>query len=84
MAQAQSCANHMQHMEYFHVQHVMLHAMWYEETAQLLSFTEFKLHLFELYLLAEPLTNEGGEETEEPRENPWRRVSEMNRSCKGL
>ena len=38
-----------------HVQHVVLHAMWYEGTAQLLSLTELKSHLFELYFLAEPL-----------------------------
>ena len=34
-----------------HVQHVVLHAMWYEGTAQLLSLTEFKSHLFELYFI---------------------------------
>ena len=43
------------------VQHV-LHVTWYERTAQLLSLTEFKPHLFSLYLLAEPSTNEGGGE----------------------
>ena len=32
-----------------HVQHVVLRAMWYEGTAQLLSLTELKLHLFEIY-----------------------------------
>ena len=52
-------------------------ATWYEGTAQLLSLIEFELHLFELFiLLAEPLTDEGGEETGVPRENPWRRASE--------
>ena len=30
----------------YHVQHVVLCAMWYEGTAQLLSLTEFKSHLF--------------------------------------
>ena len=34
-----------------HVQHVMLHAAWYEGTTQLLSLTEFKSHLFELYFI---------------------------------
>ena len=34
----------------YHVQHVVIRATWYEGTAQLLSLTEFKLHLFELYL----------------------------------
>ena len=53
----------------YHVQHVMLCAMWYEGTAQPLSLTEFNSHLFELFiLLAEPLTDEGGEETEVPGE----------------
>ena len=33
----------------YHVQHVMLHSTWYEGTAQLLSLTEFKSHLLELY-----------------------------------
>ena len=32
----------------YHVQHVVLHATWYKGTAQLLSLTELKLHLFEL------------------------------------
>ena len=54
-----------------HVQHVVLHATWYEGTVQLLSLTELKSHLFELYLLAQPLTDEGGEETRVPGENPW-------------
>ena len=35
----------------YHVQHVVLRATWYKGTAQLLSLTEFKLHLFELYLI---------------------------------
>ena len=34
-----------------HVQHVLLHATWYKGTAQLLSLTEFKSHLFELYFI---------------------------------
>ena len=43
VARAQSLANH--------VQHVMLRATWYEGTAQLLSLTELKSHLFELYFI---------------------------------
>ena len=35
----------------YHVQHVLLRATWYEETAQLLSLTELKSHLFELYFI---------------------------------
>ena len=48
----------------YHVQHLMLRAMWYEGAAQLFSLTELKLHLFEVFvfwgffLLAEPLTDE--------------------------
>ena len=41
----------------YHVQHVVLHATWYEGTAQLLSLTELKSHLFEIYSLSEPLTD---------------------------
>ena len=35
----------------YHVQHVVLRATWYEGTAQLLSLTKLKLHLFELYFV---------------------------------
>ena len=35
----------------YHVQHVVLRATWDEGTAQLLSLTEFKSHLFELYFI---------------------------------
>ena len=34
-----------------HVQHVVLRVMWYEGTGQLLSLTELKSHLFELYFI---------------------------------
>ena len=34
-----------------HVQHVVLCATWYEGTAQLLSLTELKSHVFELYFI---------------------------------
>ena len=34
-----------------HVQHIMLRATWYEGTAQLLSMTELKSHLFEIYFI---------------------------------
>ena len=33
----------------YHVQHVVLHAMWYEGTVQLLSLTEFKSHRVTVY-----------------------------------
>ena len=55
VAQAQSCANHVQHIERRSRASVMSRATWYEGTAQLLSSTELKLHLFELILLAESL-----------------------------
>ena len=35
----------------YRVQHVVLRATWYEGTAQLLSLTELKSHLFELYFV---------------------------------
>ena len=35
----------------YHVQHVLLRATWYEGTAQLLSLTELKSNLFELYFI---------------------------------
>ena len=60
----------------YHVQRIMLCATWYEGTAQLLTLTEFKSHFWSFILLAEPLTDEGGEETRVPVENPWQRASE--------
>ena len=44
-------------------------ATWYEGTDQVLSFTELKSHYVSCTLLAEPLTDEGGEETGVPGEN---------------
>ena len=35
----------------YYVQHVVIRATWYEGTAQLLSLTELKSHLFELYFI---------------------------------
>ena len=51
VARAQSCANHVQHIECLSRASVMLRATWYEGTAQQLSLTELKLHLFELYFI---------------------------------
>ena len=51
----------------------VLRATWYEGTAQLFNLTESKSHVFELILLAEPLTDE---KAGVPGENPWRRTSE--------
>ena len=52
VAWAQSCANHVQHIECISRASVTLRAMWYEGTAQLLSLTELKLHLVSFILLA--------------------------------
>ena len=35
----------------YHVQHVVLRAVWHEGTAQLLSLTDFKSHLYEFYFI---------------------------------
>ena len=35
----------------YHMQHVVIHATWYEGTAQLLSLTQLKSHLFEVYFI---------------------------------
>ena len=51
VARPQSCANHVQHIERLSRASVMLRATWYEGTAQLLSWTELKSHLFELYFI---------------------------------
>ena len=60
------------------MQHVVLRATWYKGTAQLLSLTEFKSHLFQLYfLLAEPLTDEGREEAGVPGESPGNELQQM-------
>ena len=41
----------------YHVQHVVLLVTWYKGTAQLLSFSEVKLHLFELYFIVSLLNS---------------------------
>ena len=51
VAQAQPCANHVQHIERLSRASVVLRATWYEGTAELLSLTELKSHLFELYFI---------------------------------
>ena len=66
-AQAQPCANHVQHNERLSRASVILRATWYEGTAQLISLTELKSHLFEFILLAESL-------------NQWRRGGNRRRA----
>ena len=51
VVRAQPCANHVQHIERLSRASVMLRASWYEGTAQLLSLTELKSHLIELYFI---------------------------------
>ena len=47
--------------------HVVFCAMWYQGTFQLLSLTVLNRIYFSFILLAEPLTDEGGDETGVPR-----------------
>ena len=59
------------------MEHVVSRAKWYEGTAQLFMFDKSLNRIYlSCTLLAEPLTNEGGEETGVPGERPWRRASE--------
>ena len=69
----------------YHMQHVMLHVVWYKGTAQLLNLSLNPIYL-SFILLAEPLTNERGEETGVPRKKkPWQRVqSHLAKSLKPL
>ena len=61
-----------------HVQHVVLRATWYEGTAQLLSLTEFKSHLFELYFVGwiiKPMKE--GRKPEYPEKTPGDELQKM-------
>ena len=51
------------------MQHVVLRATWYNGTAQLLSLTELKSHLFELYFVGIKLMKEG-RKPEYPEKTP--------------
>ena len=51
VAKAQSCANHVQHIERLSRASVMLCATWYEGTALLLNLTELKSHFFQCYFI---------------------------------
>ena len=62
----------------YHVQHVVLRATWYEGTAQLLSLTELKLHLFELYFVSriiKPMRE--GRKPEYPEKTPGDELQKM-------
>ena len=58
VAQAHLCANHVQFIEHLSHASFVLRAMRYEGTAQLLSLTEQKLHLFELYFIGRTITDD--------------------------
>ena len=78
VAGAQSCANHVQHIERLSRASVMLCATWYEGTAQLLSLTELKLHLFQLYFIGwtiKPMKE--GKKPEYPEKTPGDELQKM-------
>ena len=62
----------------YHVQHVVLRATWYEGAAQLLSLTELKSHLFELYFIGwtiKPMKE--GRKLEYPEKTPGDELQKM-------
>ena len=78
VARAQSCANHVQHIERLSRASVMLRATWYEGTAQLLSLTKLKSHLFELYFIGwiiKPMKE--GRKPEYPEKTPGDELKKM-------
>ena len=54
----------------------MLFATWYKEKLSYSVWQSLNHIYFNSILLADPLTEEGGEETGVPRKKPWQRVSE--------
>ena len=80
VARAQSCANHVQHIERLSHASVKLRVTWYEGTAQLLSFTELKSHLFECYFIGwiiKPMKE--GRKPEYPEKTPGDELQKMPR-----
>ena len=79
MARPKSCANHAQQQitcntsSSYHVQHVVYHVVRRNSSAIKLDKIEIAFILVLFYWL-KPLTNEGGEETGVPGENPRRRA----------
>ena len=62
----------------YHVQHVVLCATWYERTAQLLSLTELKSHLFELYFVGWTIKpKKEGRKPEYPEKTPGDELQKM-------
>ena len=55
----------------------MSRATWYKGAAELLDLTDFEISfILALSYWLDHKTDEGGEETGVPGENPWRRASE--------
>ena len=70
-ARAQSCANHVQHIE----QHAVCHLVRRDSCAIKFDRVEI-VFISAVFDGLKPLTDEGGEETGVPGENPRRRASE--------
>ena len=51
VVRAQTCVNHVQHIEGALITCNLHFSTWYERTAQILSLAEFKSHLFQLYFI---------------------------------
>ena len=78
VAREQSCANHVQHIERLSrlsTYRVTCHVVRRDSSAIKFDRVEIAF-ILAFNLLAEPLTDEGEEETGVPGENPWRRASE--------
>ena len=68
----------MQHIERLSRARAILHATWYEETAQLLNLTELKSHLYELYIIGwtiKPMKK--GRKPEYPEKTPGDELQKM-------
>ena len=73
--------DHVQHIERLSRASVMLRATWYEGTAQLVSLTELKSHLFELYFIGwtiKPMKE--GRKPEYPEKTPGDELQKMPHS----
>ena len=77
-ARVQLCASHVQHIERLSRASVMLLATWCKGTAQLLSLTEFKSHLFELYFVGWIIKQmKEGRKPEYPEKTPGDELQKM-------
>ena len=76
VAWAQSCANHVQHIERLSRATCRDTCHVVQRDSSAITFESLNRIYLSFILLAEPLTDEEGEETGVPRENPWWRVSE--------